>query len=174
MSEFNYDSYCGIYCGACSIHMAYKTGQKDGFACYWTEANVKAYLENQGYTLPVNETIELKCHGCKSDAVFVNCRPCKIRKCAIGRNIDHCSECADYPCKFFDEGIANKDVLSKLPHSKIAPKNLMTIKNNGVNQWLEQQDKQWKCPECQTNSSWYTVNCTNCGKDLSKLKDYIE
>lgn len=45
MSNFNDDTYCGIYCGACSIQMAHKTGYKDKFADYWTEANLKTYLQ---------------------------------------------------------------------------------------------------------------------------------
>ncbi|HUW63318.1 MAG TPA: hypothetical protein VMW83_01260 [Spirochaetia bacterium] len=34
MPNFNYDSYCGPYCGSCSIMVAYQTGQKDKFASF--------------------------------------------------------------------------------------------------------------------------------------------
>lgn len=147
MSNFNYDTYCGLFCGACDVLMAYKTGNEDKIAPY---LNI--------------EPSQIKCHGCKSDTVFINCQKCNIRNCAINRNIKHCIDCDDYPCNFFNE--------NKLPHWKITSKNLMTIKNIGVNQWLSEQEKLWMCPECQKNFSWYSTNCINCGKDLEKIKDY--
>ena len=56
-SEFIYDSYCGIYCGSCFVMLAY-TQNRDG-------------------TIPPQWNIrdaELKCHGCKSDILFENCK----------------------------------------------------------------------------------------------------
>ncbi len=39
--------------------------------------------------------------------------------------------------------------------------------------WEEgMQAKQWKCPKCQTDSSWYTMSCANCGTDLSENKKF--
>ncbi len=154
MRGYNYDSYCGIYCGACSILMARMTGYKDKFASYWKD----------------ELNFELKCHGCKTDTLFENCENCKIRKCAVNRNIERCIYCTDFPCNIIlGEG---NNYLNKLPHLKTISKNLVTIKKVGVNQWLAEQEKQWKCPECQTSFSWYATNCTTCGKDLEKIKDY--
>lgn len=147
MSNYNYDSYCGLYCGACDIIMAYKNGYEDKIAPY---LNV--------------EPSQIKCHGCKTDTLFVNCENCKIRNCVINKNMEHCIDCDNFPCSFFDE--------NTLPHWKIVHKNLTIIKNVGVNQWLAEQEKQWKCPECQTDFSWYATNCISCGKDLEKIKDY--
>lgn len=156
MSNYNYDSYCGIYCGACSILMAFKTGYKDKFASYWNDE--------------LNH--EIKCQGCKTDTIFENCgKVCKIRKCAINRNMEHCIDCDDYPCNFYNEWL-NYSTIFKLPHLKPAPNNLTTIKNVGVDQWLSEQDKKWKCSECQTSFSWFTINCTICGKDLEKNKEH--
>lgn len=155
MSNYNHDSYCGLYCGACDILLAYKKGYQDKVASF---LNV--------------EPSQIKCHGCKTDTLFINCQNCKIRNCAINRNMEHCNDCNDYPCNIFNELIHDFSNQFKLPHLKIIPKNLLTIKNIGVNPWLSEQEKQWKCPECQTSFSWYTPNCTNCGKDLEKIKDY--
>lgn len=154
MSNYKYDTYCGLYCGACDVLMAYKNGYQDKIAPH---LNV--------------EPSQIKCHGCKTDTLFINCKNCKIRNCAINRNMEHCIDCDDFPCNLYN-GLQDFSNQFKLPHLKIISKNLMTIKNIGVNQWLSEQDKQWKCPECQTNFSWYTANCTNCGKDLEKIKDY--
>jgi hypothetical protein len=41
--NFNYDSYCGIYCGACDIMMTYKTGRKHKLATFWDESTVRTF-----------------------------------------------------------------------------------------------------------------------------------
>ena len=155
VNNFNYDSYCGIYCGACSILKAYQTGYKDKFASFWKD----------------EKGLELKCNGCKTDTVFTNCANCKIRSCAINKNVERCIDCNNFPCNMFSIDEHN-NMLVKLPHLKGIPENLMTIKKVGANQWLAEQDKQWKCPECKTEFSWYTSNCSKCGKDLEEIKGY--
>lgn len=155
MSDYNYDTYCGLYCGACDVLMAYKNGYEDKIAPYLNM-----------------EPSQIKCHGCKTDTLFINCQNCKIRNCAINKKVEHCIDCDDYPCNLYNELLQDFSNKNNLPHLKIIPKNLLTIKNVGVNLWLVEQDKQWKCPECQTSFSWYSPNCTKCGKELDKIKDY--
>lgn len=164
MSDYNYDSYCGLYCGACDILMAYKTGNKTNFSCFWTEPRLKAYQKSQGNTCSKSD-LELKCHGCKSDTVFVNCRSCVIKNCAIEKNVEHCPQCKDYPCNFIADLKNGEKVLN---HLKEKEDNLQKIKEIGVNNWLLEQEKRWKCPGCQTSFSWYSSVCSNCGEDLSK------
>ncbi|WP_088226162.1 DUF3795 domain-containing protein [Desulfosporosinus sp. FKB] len=155
MSNYNYDSYCGLYCGACDVLMAYKHGYEDKIA-----PNINL------------EPSQIKCHGCKTDTIFVNCRKCTIRSCAIKKKVDHCINCIDYPCNMQNELLQDFSTKHNLPHLQIIPKNLMTIKNIGIEKWLKEQDQVWKCPECQTDFSWYTHKCIKCGKDLDKIKDY--
>ncbi len=69
-AECRYDSYCGLYCGACGILMATETGQTDE-----------------------------ECWGCKSDKVAKHCNDCRIKACAQSRNVAFCCDCSDYPCK---------------------------------------------------------------------------
>ena len=155
MGDFNYESYCGLYCGACSILKAYQTGQKDKFALFWAgEAG-----------------LELKCHGCKTDQVFAGCSMCKMRECAIGKKVERCLECSDFPCSQFNME-EHKYISSKLPHLKTIVDNLAVIGNIGVDQWLEDQGKLWKCPECQTEYTWYADYCIKCGKDLKEIKGF--
>ena len=172
MTKFNFDTYCGIYCGACSIMMAYKTGNKDSLASHWTEENLGAFLKAQGISISENDSLQLKCHGCKTDTVFINCKHCKIRNCAINRNMDHCFECSDYPCQLFHDTLFNKGIQQMLPHLKLIEEDLDSIKDMGIEKWLEVQAKQWKCPKCQTDSSWYTMSCAKCGTDLSGNKKF--
>jgi hypothetical protein len=155
VSAFNYDSYCGLYCGACSIIKAYQTGIRDKFASFFAE----------------EAGLELKCHGCKSDTVFVNCSNCKIRACAIDKGVERCLVCKDFPCNQFNAEEL-KNVLDSLPHLSAIQNNLAVIMSNGVDCWLAEQEKRWKCPDCQTDFSWYTDNCSKCGRDLTEIKGF--
>lgn len=153
MNDFNYDTYCGLYCGSCSVMKAYQTGIKDPLAC--------TFNDEMG--------MELKCHGCKTDHVFENCAQCSIRPCAKERGVEHCIDCPDYPCQIY---MTLKLAVEKLPHWSMAAANIETIRNNGVAKWLEEQAEQWRCADCQIGYSWYSTHCSNCGKDLQDLKPY--
>jgi hypothetical protein len=172
MSEFRLDTFCGIYCGACSILMSYRTGEKDQLALFFNEENVRAFLAAQGEKYPEGEPFEHKCTGCKTSTLFINCRPCKIRKCAMEKGLEHCIECAEYPCEILKFFMCNQEVQQKLPHTKVPLKNLERIKEIGVARWLVEQERIWQCPDCGLNSSWYAGTCSQCGRDLNSIKDY--
>lgn len=55
MDSFNYDSYCGIYCGACDIMMTYKTGCQHRLASFWNESTVKTFHNKLGITYDPNK-----------------------------------------------------------------------------------------------------------------------
>ncbi len=165
MTNICYDSYCGIYCGACDIRIAQDTGDKSRFALFWSEKNIKAFQKAQGITTFDKSDLQVKCKGCKSDELFINCKICKIRKCAISREVHHCSDCKDYPCEIYNE-FAKSKVL--LPHLETAPGNLVAINDNGVDDWLNKQKENWTCPNCQTGYSWYASKCQTCGNELKK------
>lgn len=170
----NFDTYCGNYCGACSIMVAYRTGNKDSLASHFTEENLRAMLKARGIAVTENDSFELKCHGCKTDTVFHNCKHCKIRGCAGSRNVEHCFDCGEYPCELYHELLLNKDFQQKLPHLKLVQRNLRVIQEVGTEKWLEAQGNLWKCPQCQTKSSWYARTCTHCGEDLTRTKVFNE
>ncbi|MGE5417524.1 MAG: DUF3795 domain-containing protein [Acidobacteriota bacterium] len=171
MSSYNYDSYCGIYCGACSIMLNYKTGHKDPLACHWSEEQIKDFQASQGNQLTENDSLEQKCFGCKSDTLFINCAKCKIRECAIAKKVDHCNDCHEFPCDLLKMSLMNEAIAPHLPHVKMVPINLDIIKKAGGTEWLAQQEKQWKCPECGSETSWYISHCIKCSKELDK--DYL-
>ncbi len=146
--KFNPDTYCGIYCGACSIAICSKTSRADEFV---------ACLRG----VPKEE---LSCGGCKSDNLYAGCKACGIRRCAREKEIEHCDECADYPCKSYR---AWKKVAKLLPHLQGAPASLKRIKDDGVDHWLNAQRKRWSCPDCGTSFSWYATACHKCGRSLA-------
>ncbi len=163
MSEHNYDSYCGIYCGACDIHTAYKTGRKTRLSTFWSEPLLKTFLRSQRVDYKDSRTLQLQCDGCKSDNVFINCKICRIRACAIDKKVEHCIDCSEYPCAMI---VGRKKIEGLLPHLKCTHSNMETIRKNNVAQWLLEQEKQWQCPDCRTSFAWYSTKCGACGKDL--------
>ena len=165
MDDFNYDSYCGIYCGACDIMMSYKTGKKHRLALLWNEKTVKSLHKGLGLKYDDSKPFKLECHGCKSDQLFVNCSVCKIRECARQKGIEHCIDCDHYPC---DQTLAMKKNVSLLQHVEENHSNMVTIQAVGVDQWLSNQQNRWKCPQCKTSFSWYSDKCNSCGTNLRK------
>jgi hypothetical protein len=147
MEEFKYDTYCGIYCGACSVLMHGRTGRADAFAA------CLGRVPKDG----------IACHGCKSDTVYAGCRLCKFRDCARDKGVEYCVECADYPCKLYTKW---QGAASILPHVAEAPQSLKSIRQNGPEIWLEAQKKRWACPRCGTPFSWYETQCSNCRRDV--------
>lgn len=81
------------------------------------------------------------------------------------KNVEHCLDCRDYPCGFIT-GSHKMDRL--LPHLKANHANMERIRQEGVREWLSEQEKSWKCPECGAGFSWYAGRCVSCGKNLKK------
>lgn len=149
MDKFNPDTYCGIYCGACSIVMRSETGRTDGFA---------ACLES----VPKED---LTCGGCKSDTVYAGCSTCNLRQCAREKGVAHCIDCSGYPCKMYSKWQSAAKFI--VPHSSDAASSLEAIKRDGVVSWLAAQKKRWSCPDCGSLFSWYSPKCYKCGRSLA-------
>jgi len=145
MKDFTRDSYCGIYCGACSVLMHGKTGHQDGFA---------ACLGS----LPKSE---IACGGCKSGHLYAGCRICNFRGCAEEKGIARCVDCADYPCGMYKKW---KAAAGFLPHVGEAGASLEVIRREGAEAWLAKQRKRRSCPECGSPFSWYASQCLDCGR----------
>lgn len=145
---------CGLYCGACSIRAAYS--QKNVALLNAMADGVSLYL---GHKVDAKD---LACKGCLSDIVSVSCRECKMRECAAAKGLTRCSECPDSPCdlikSFNDDG---------LPHHAEVMKNVERQKEIGIDTWIEEQDKRWRCPICFAGTDWYASKCYSCGADLS-------
>ena len=170
MEQFKYDTYCGQYCGACDIMSTYKKALENHSDCKWED--LPSQLQKN---LPRRvKTDEFACYGCKSDVVFKGCTKCTVRKCAKEKmNVESCLECEKYPCITFRIFNFFRWLMKKkLPHVTLIPENQNFIKKNGVSAWLEDQERKWKCPECNTHFTWYMKECKNCGKNLESVKDF--
>jgi hypothetical protein len=162
MDEFRSDSYCGLYCGACDVLVAYRKGLKSGKQPVWQELPVQ-YIKN----IPTGKKDEIKCYGCKTDDVFGGCARCIIRRCAREKmKVEFCIECKRYPClKYKIQRLLVRYIYEKrLPHLKSIELNQKILKEEGLEKWLHDQQKQWQCPVCGRELSWYKKTCPECNK----------
>jgi len=144
-----YDSYCGLYCGACDTLMANEQGCAATLAREWKRT-----------------VAELQCHGCKSSVNAVFCRNCEMRRCARAKRIEFCHQCPDFPCAGL---VAFRN--DKHPYHSFVLKNLDDIRTTGPARWLEQQRQRWSCPNCGARCSWYDRKCVMCGAQLHNCED---
>jgi hypothetical protein len=148
--------------------VAYRRAQQRGVEASWH--HVQFPLKRHFASAPV------VCHGCKGDVVFRGCRACPIRKCARAKpHITTCLDCRRYPCYrhwLVDVVRRLTGFNRKLPHLSVLSENRATICEKGVAAWLQEQEKRWACPSCQTPYSWYERACTSCARDLSDVRPF--
>jgi hypothetical protein len=169
MENFRYDTYCGLYCGACDIMHAFKKAAERNENAKWEDIPLDLRKN-----LPTPKTDTIICYGCKSDTVFAGCSRCLIRKCAKTKmQVETCFECAKYPCaKGRIYGFVRKLMSRRLPHLRSVKVNQICVKDRGIQVWLGEQEELWKCPECGTSFTWYAKVCESCGGDLHFQKRF--
>ncbi len=154
-SEVTEDSYCGLYCGACEILVAYLKAESENRKAEWSELPTELTS-----TMPEKE---IRCLGCKSGTVFEGCLQCPIRPCARDKQVDSCADCDQYPCRIINE---MKAIIEKIkqtkPHTTSIISNLEEIREQGKAAWMQQQKKLWTCPVCGARLSWYRTECQQC------------
>ncbi|MDI6705815.1 MAG: DUF3795 domain-containing protein [Bacillota bacterium] len=147
--EYIFDTYCGLYCGACEVLLVNRKGTVEKAAKIWKM-----------------DPHNLKCTGCKTDTVSVFCKNCQIRSCALDKGVNFCFQCHNYPCKELVD--FNND---EHPHHLIVLRNLEAISKKGIEYWLKEQENRWSCPECGEKFSWYDEKCPICGSCLRSCLD---
>jgi predicted RNA-binding Zn-ribbon protein involved in translation (DUF1610 family) len=147
--KFRYDTYCGLYCGACAILLANERDEVEKKAKEW-----KMKPE------------ELKCHGCKTETIASFCVTRDIRKCAEKKKIHFCFQCEEYPCDLL-VGFKN----DKHPYHSVVLTNLDSIREKGIAEWSDEQEVRWSCTGCGTKLSWYDRTCRKCGNEFYNCQD---
>lgn len=147
--KYRYDTYCGLYCGACAVLIANREGTLKESSQKWD-----------------TDPEDLKCHGCKTETNAVYCKTCDIKQCAENKQIDFCFQCAEYPCTRLVE-FRNDE----FPHHSVIFRNLEIIQKKGAKKWLEEQKLRWSCPECGTKFAWYDETCKKCGTKLYNCRE---
>jgi hypothetical protein len=146
---FRYDTFCGLYCGACDVLQANQDGMVEELARAWGM-----------------DPGQLRCHGCKTDVNAVYCRQCGIKACARDRVLEYCFQCADHACPrlvgFWTDGCA---------HHALARRGLDALRRQGLDPWLAEQRARWSCPRCGAGFTWYDTQCRACGTPVYNCQD---
>jgi hypothetical protein len=146
---------CGLYCGYCSIHRAYKDSER------LREEFAKLY----GCLLE-----DVRCDGCQAVGGYVWCKEarwgknCKMVKCLDSRGHTYCSECPEYDvCEMFEEFARDN-----LKMGVDVRENLGEMREGKLEDWLSGQDRKWRCPACKNPVivSDVTSTCHWCGARL--------
>jgi hypothetical protein len=138
--EYVLDSYCGVYCGACPNLLATRTGK-------------------------INETYQ--CHGCKSEKPTGFCATCGIKACAQGKGFEFCNACSELSiCELMHKFVTD----TQYPYGQCVLENMEIIREAGLPQWLEMQEKRWRCPHCGAAHSWYHEICPQCGQTVANYQ----
>ena len=99
------------------------------------------------------------CTGC-----LPSNRACSIIKegCYLLKEnkIRFCFECGDFPCAKFDR--LNRRYSTKYNTNLV--NNLMEIKSKGLDKWLGEEEKKWKCANCGGVVSIHDLTCYDCGQ----------
>ena len=91
-------AYCGLECDSCPIHLA--TLENDLVKQIKMRIEIAEQLSKIYGTTPKPEIIT-DCDGCKDNngRLFAPCADCRIRKCAIDKNMINCAYCSDFACE---------------------------------------------------------------------------
>jgi hypothetical protein len=95
--------------------------------------------------------------GCRNEKELVN--DCPTRTCAINKGLLHCGECDSFPC-----GELNDFYKDGMPHHEMAYRNMLKIKEMGIEKWLSEQETEHTC-ECGRKKLWFTTECIHENND---------
>ncbi len=142
--SYRFETYCGLYCGACPVSLANQAGDLAPLAAAWGRS-----------------VAELQCGGCKSGERAVFCADCEFVTCAEARGVEFCFECDDYPCPRLVAFSRDEH-----PHHHIVLHNLEALAAQGLEAWLAAQAERWRCPACGQAFGWYSNVCEGCDASL--------
>jgi DNA-directed RNA polymerase subunit RPC12/RpoP len=155
--EFN--APCGLYCGVCAIHIADRDNNLK-----LKEKLVRLYqgLTAGKGTLPNSQALtvdDIRCQGCLSEVLFMHCRQCPIRDCALVRGYEGCHQCADFPCRHIDDfpmTVGKKVITRCVPYRREV----------GTEQWVLDEEARHHCPQCGHKVFRGAMKCNQCHTSL--------
>ncbi len=95
-------AYCGLSCRTCPIYLASRENDEKKKNELITGI---IYECKERYGIEYNIEDINDCDGCKSinGRIFSGCSGCKVRICAIEKEIENCVYCEDYICDKLNE-----------------------------------------------------------------------
>lgn len=119
--------------------------------------NCAICVSHFGYTMAGKER-KKKCPGCKprdKGCAFLK----KYCEKLANKKIEFCFEYDDVPCEHLEK--LDKSYRKRYDMSMI--ENLNTIKEEGMEHFLNEQKEKYRCPECGGTVCVHTNICYNCG-----------
>ncbi|MDD5185190.1 MAG: DUF3795 domain-containing protein [Paludibacter sp.] len=108
------------------------------------------------------------CGGCWGDnkQKIGHCSACVIKNCDFLEQTDSkfCYECSKYPCL----RLKQLDKRYRLKYHMSMIENLETIKNSGLDRFLEMEHDRWLCPDCGGTVCVHRGFCLKCRETASK------
>ena len=104
-----------------------------------------------------------RCHGCHSGNPHqkrISKWKCKIRSCVLGRQLDHCGECPDFPCTVRK----HIDTNYRRSYHIDLQENCRLLAALGPEAWERQSREKHTCPACGHIIDPYQRTCYRCGK----------
>jgi len=83
-------AFCGIDCTSCPVCRA-TIDENDILKVETAEKWSKEF----GFIV---QKSDMNCLGCRSKILFKLCIDCPFRSCSLGKGIDNCGQCSEYPC----------------------------------------------------------------------------
>jgi hypothetical protein len=130
---------CGMNCGICSSYLA-----------------MKYDVQNKG----LNTRYCAGCRPSKKTCAFI------IKRCELilSREVEYCYECYRFPCS----NLEKLDRRYREQYHMSMIENMKYIGDNGMDEFLHNQEKRWKCPDCGGTISCHNGICYQCC--IEKLK----
>ncbi|RLC46801.1 MAG: hypothetical protein DRH57_05360 [Candidatus Cloacimonadota bacterium] len=89
-------AYCGIVCTDCPAYIATKTNSE-----VKAQETANMWSNQFGVKFVIDD---VWCDGCLVEGrKCSHCADCKIRSCAISKELENCAYCDDYPCNKLDK-----------------------------------------------------------------------
>ena len=130
---------CGMNCGVCSGYLALKND-----------------IRSKGVGMPY-------CAGCRprdKQCAFLKKRCSRL----MSGRVQYCYECDEFPCR----NLQHIDKRYRTLYRMSMIENLECIRENGIEAFLEKEEKKWRCPECGAVICCHNGICFSCG--LEKLR----
>jgi len=99
-----YACYCGLYCGNCAVKVNVEPAAKVLY-----DEMKKLGFEGIMPFFPDGERFWSFLKGMTTEGVCISCKlgsgnpACKVRLCAVEKNVEMCALCESYPCEYFTD-----------------------------------------------------------------------
>lgn len=106
-----------------------------------------------------------KCCSCMISGMNkpAHCNKCRIKFCDEHEKSEftYCYECSKFPCtrlRSLDKRYVEKNQVSLIQNSTL-------ISENGLSQFLKNENEKWKCEHCCAVLCVHRKSCLNCGRE---------